>query len=103
MNKLKKYWMSIILSILCVFCLSSCVENENYEQYQPQQGSMFMCIESYEDPYLGSVKILVDKETRIMYLYYWERGNDQHFSSSITVLYDSKGVPKKYAGVLKDE
>ena len=101
MNKLKKYWMSIILSILCVFCLSSCVENENYEQYQPQQGSMFMCIESYEDPYLGSVKILVDKETRIMYIRYYESEGDGGYSG-ITIIYDSKGEPKKYDGVFTE-
>lgn len=101
MNKLKKCWMSIILSILCVFCLSSCVENENYEQYQPQQGSMFMCIESYEDPYLGSVKILVDKETKIMYIRYYESEGDGKYSG-MTVLYDSKGEPKKYNGVIAD-
>ena len=101
MNKLKKYWMSIILSILCVFCLSSCVENENYEQYQPQQGSMFMCIESYEDPYLGSVKILVDKETRIMYIRYYESEGDGEYSG-MTVIYDSDGKPKKYSGVITD-
>ena len=88
--------------ILGIFCLSSCEDNRNYENYTPQEGSIFVCVESYTDPYLGDVKILVDKETRIMYLYYWERGTDQHFSSSITVLYDSKGVPKKYVGVITD-
>lgn len=102
MNKSKKYWMSIILSILCIFCLSSCVENENYEEYQPQQGSMFVCIESYEDPYLGDVKILVDKETKIMYMYYWKNSNNDYGVSGITVLYDSDSKPKKYNGVIAD-
>ena len=70
MKKLKNYYMLAILSILCVFCLSSCgVENKNYEEYKPTQGSMFICIESYEDPYLGNVKILVDRETKIMNMY----------------------------------
>ena len=102
MSKLKKYLTTTVLTILCALCLSSCVENKNYEQYQPQQGSMFICIEAYEDPYLGSVKILVDRETRIMYMYAVEEGVETK-NSCITVLYDSKGVPKKYVGVLKDE
>lgn len=102
MRKIRKSLLAIILALFCVLGLSSCVENENYEQYQPQEGSIFVCVESYTDPYLGDVKILVDKETRIMYLYYWERGNEQHFSSSITVLYDSNGEPKKYNGVIAD-
>ena len=101
MNKLKKYCMLVILSILCILCLSSCVENENYEQYQPTQGSMFICIESYEDPYLGSVKILVDRETKIMYMYAIKDYAEQE-SSCITVIYDSKGEPKKYNGVITD-
>lgn len=102
MNKLNKYLVSALLSILCIFCLSSCVENENYKQYQPQQGSMFTCVESYTDPYLGDVKILVDKQTRIMYIYCYDSGSDYNFSTNLTVLYDSDGKPKKYNGVITD-
>lgn len=102
MKKLKNYCMLTILSVLCVFCLSSCgVENKNYEEYQPTQGSMFICIESYDDPYLGNVKILVDKETKIMYMYAIKDYAEQE-SSCITVIYDSKGQPKKYSGVITD-
>lgn len=101
MKKLKNYCMLAILSILCVVCLSSCgVENKNYEEYQPTQGSMFICVESYEDPYLGNVKILVDKETKIMYLYYHQNTDTDRGVSSMTVLYDSQGNPKKYNGVI---
>lgn len=99
---MKKLVISLLAFLTIVTC-AACEDNRDYENYTPQEGSIFVCVESYTDPYLGDVKILVDKETRIMYLYYWERGNDQHFSSSITVLYDSKGMPKKYVGVLKDE
>lgn len=102
MKKLKNYYMLAILSILCVFCLPSCgVENKNYEEYQPTQGSMFICIESYEDPHLGNIKILVDKETKIMYMYAIKNHTEQE-SSCITVIYDSKGQPKKYSGVITD-
>lgn len=100
MKKLKKYWILATLSILCVFCLSSCENNKNYETYTPQEGSMFVCVESYIDPYLGSVKILVDKETRIMYMYYWENSDKDYGVNGITVLYDSDGKPKKYNGVI---
>lgn len=103
MKRLKKYCMLVVLSILCVFCLSSCgVENKNYEEYKPTQGSMFICIESYEDPYLGNVKILVDRETKIMYMYAIKDYTAEQESSCITVIYDSKGEPKKYNGVITD-
>lgn len=102
MRKIKKSLLAIILALFCILGLSSCVENKNYEQYQPQQGSMFICIESYKDPYLGNVKILVDKQTRIMYIYYYDNGSDYNFSTNLTVLYDSDSKPKKYSGVITD-
>ena len=102
MSKLKKCLTTIVLAILCVFCFSSCVENENYQDYKPLQGSMFTCIESYEDPYLGTVKVLVDRETRIIYLYYHQNSNTDQGVSGMTVLYDSNGEIKKYNGVITD-
>ena len=102
MRKIRKSLLAIMLALFCILGLSSCVENENYEQYQPQQGSMFICVESYTDPYLGDVKILVDKETRIMYMYYWKNSNNDYGVSGITVLYESDGKPKKYSGVVTD-
>ena len=101
MRKIRKSLLTIVLAFFCILGLSSCVENENYEQYQPQQGSMFICVESYTDPYLGDVKILVDRKTRIMYIrYYVSEGDDMY--SGMTVLYDSEGKPKKYSGVITD-
>lgn len=91
-----------LLAFLTIFSFTACNGNKNYEEYQPTQGSMFICVESYQDPYLGDVKILVDKETRIMYLYYWENSSNDYGVSGITVLYDSKGEPKKYNGVITD-
>ena len=97
MSKLKKCFLALVLVISMLFSLAACSENKNYEEYQPMEGSMFIYIESYEDPYLGNVKILVDKETRIMYMY-----AVKNYAACITVIYDSKGEPKKYNGVIKD-
>lgn len=64
---------------------------------------MFTCVESYKDPYLGDVKILVDKETRIMYIYYYyDNHSDHSFFTDLTIPYDSDGKPKKYSGVITD-
>ena len=101
MKKINKCILTIFLVILCMFCLSSCVENENYKDYTPQEGVMFICVESYTDPYLGDVKILVDKETRIMYIRYYASEGDGKYSG-MTVIYDSDGKPKKYSGVITD-
>lgn len=101
MKKIKIYILTIFVVILCMFCLSSCEENKNYQNYKPTQGSMFICVESYTDPYLGDVKILVDKQTRIMYIRYHDTYGDGQYSG-MAVLYDSDGKPKKYSGVISE-
>lgn len=101
MRKIRKSLLTIVLAFFCILGLSACEENKNYEEYKPTHGSMFICVESYTDPYLGDVKILVDKETRIMYIrYYVSEGDDKY--SGMTALYDSDGKPKKYNGVITD-
>ena len=92
----------MVLLLGTLFGCASCEDNRNYENYTPQEGSIFVCVESYTDPYLGEVKILVDKETRIMYIYYYDSGGDYNFSTNLTVLYESDGKPKKYNGVIID-
>lgn len=98
---MKRLLFTTIMTLITMFTLSSCQENENYKDYKPVQGSMFVCVESYEDPYLGAVKILVDRETRIMYMYAIKDYAEQE-SACVTVLYDSKGQPKKYSGVVTE-
>ena len=103
MRKIRKSLLAIMLALFCILGLSSCdVENEKYQDYKPTQGSMFTCVEVYEDPYLGTVRILVDRKTRIMYLYYWKNSSNDYGVSGITVLYESDGKPKKYSGVITD-
>lgn len=102
MRKIRKSLLAIMLALFCILGLSSCgVENENYQDYKPTQGSMFTCVEVYEDPYLGTVRILVDRETKIMYLYAVKDGVETQ-NSCITVLHGSDGKPKKYSGVITD-
>ena len=57
-----------------------------------------MKVEEYRDPYLGDVIILVDKGTRIMYMYvkYYDSTT---VSKALTIIYNEKGEPKKYNGV----
>ena len=101
MRKIRKSLLIIVLAFFCILGLSACEENKNYQDYKPTQGSMFICVESYTDPYLGDVKILVDKETRIMYIRYYASEGDGRYSG-MTVIYDSDGKPKKYSGVITD-
>ena len=100
-TKIKNFIIGIFVVLVILLNLCGCSNNENYKDYKPTQGSMFICVESYTDPYLGDVKILVDKETRIMYIKYYVSEGDGTYSG-ITVLYDSNGNPKKYMGVITD-
>lgn len=98
-----------VLSVVIFFCvLFTCIftgcssSNPNYQKYTPKEGSKFFEVEQYVDPYLGTVTILVDRDTRIIYmLIEYLDGNASRMAFS--VLYDSNGLPKKYSGVLKDE
>ena len=100
-TKIKNFIIGIFVVLVILLNLCGCSNNENYKDYKPTQGSMFICVESYTDPYLGDVKILVDKETRIMYIKYYVSEGDGRYSG-MTVIYDSDGKPKKYSGVITD-
>lgn len=92
-----------LLAFLTIFSFTACTSNnKNYKEYQPTQGSMFTCVEQYEDPYLGYVKVLVDKNTRVMYIYYTTNRNNDNSTGGMIVIYDTEGKPKKYEGVISD-
>ena len=99
---MKKFILTLLVVLTMLFTLTSCsVYNKDYQDYKPQQGSQFILIESYIDPYLGKVKILVDKNTRVMYMYltYSDAESD---GRAITVLYDSNGNVRRYMGAISE-
>ena len=98
---MKKFILTLLILLTMLFTLTGCSYNKNYEDYKPQQGSQFILIESYIDPYLGKVKILVDKNTRIMYMYLTYSDNESD-GRAITVLYDSDGNIRRYMGAIKE-
>ena len=99
---MKKFILTLLVFLTMLFTLTGCsLYNKDYEDYKPQQGSQFILIESYTDPYLGKVKILVDKNTRVMYMYitYFD---DESDGRAITVLYDSDGNVRRYMGAISE-
>ena len=101
-TKIKNFIIGIFVVLVILLNLCGCSNNENNKDYKPTQGSMFICVEQYEDPYLEYVKILVDKNTRVMYIYYTTGRNNDNSTGGMTVIYDSDGKPKKYSGVITD-
>ena len=98
MKNLRQYLLSIVLTL---GLLSGCSGNTDYQDYRPQQGSAFVKVEEYEDPYLGQVKILVDQDTRIMYIYAEDPYKDGA-TAIFSVLYDKEGKPRKYQGIISN-
>lgn len=93
--KRKPITMLLLLIILIIICLTGCQSNKNYSDYKPKHGPQFICVEKYNDPYLGYTYILVDKNTRIMYIFV-DDGDDKN--RGLSVLYDSEGKVRKYSG-----
>ena len=101
---MKRFVLSVVVSFCVLFtCIfTGCSSgNKNYEEYTPKEGSKFFQVEQYVDPHLGTVTILVDRDTRIIYmLIEYLDGNASRIAFS--VLYDSNGMPKKYSGVINN-
>ena len=99
---MKKIILSLILSvIIMLFTLTGCGQNENYSEHMPEYGPQFILLESYQDPYLGKTLILVDKNTRVMYLFI-EHNSNKSDSKALTPLYDSEGKVKRYTGAISE-
>ena len=96
---MKKIILYLILLVVMLFTLTSCKQNENYNEYMPEYGPQFMLLEEYEDPYLGKTYILVDKNSRVIYLYLHPNANKTD-SKALTPLYDSEGKVKRYTGAI---
>lgn len=91
----------LILIIGAITCnLIGCsAQNSDYKELKPEYGPQFMLLESYYDPYLGRTYILVDKNSRVMYLLI-DYDTNKTDSKELTVLYDSEGKVRRYSGAI---
>ena len=98
---MKKFILTLLVILAMLFTLTGCKSNENYTEYMPKYGPQFILLEHYDDPYIGKVDILVDKSTRVMYMYTSWCSNDSD-GRAITALYDSNGNVRRYMGIIKE-
>lgn len=98
---MKKFILTLLILLTVLFTLTGCRTNKDYTEYVPKYGSQFILLEHYDDPYLGKVDILVDKSTRVMYMYS-AYANDHADGRAITVLYDSDGNVRRYMGAISE-
>lgn len=97
--------VSIILILILIIGAITCnligcsAQNSGYKEHKPEYGPQFMLLESYHDPYIGDVEILVDKNTRVMYIYLSYCDNESN-GKALSVLYDSEGKVRRYSGAI---
>ena len=92
----------LFLVTISLSTLTSCsIPNENYSDHKPEYGPQFMLLENYRDPYIGDVEILVDKNTRVMYVYLSYCDTESN-GKALTVLYDSEGKVRRYNGFIEE-
>lgn len=85
----------LILGAITCNLIGCSAQNNGYKDYKPQYGPQFICVEKYKDPYLGYTYILVDKNTRIMYMFIDDCDAENR---GLSVLYDTEGNVRKYNG-----
>lgn len=92
----------LLFIVLIISCFAGCAEdNKDYFKHKPEYGPQFMLLESYNDPYLGRTYILVDKNSRVMYLLI-DYDTNKTDSKALAVLYDSEGNVRRYSGTFVD-
>lgn len=82
----------ILILCVCLVIFSGCAKKSS--DFKEQENNRFIFIEEYKavDENNNSFYLVVDKETKYIYIYTMAGG--------ITPLLDSKGEPQKYKGAL---
>ena len=93
---MKKIVFIILLVLVIPFVFSGCGMNKS-ENYKTTNEIRFVLVETYNQGDF-EYQIIVDKETRIMYICQnYTRG---YGYDGLTVLFDADGKPQKYQGEL---
>ena len=91
---MKKILFIILLVLVIPFVFSGCMkQSNNYKEYEQER---FFCIERYNDRAGTNFCVVVDKQTRIIYLTIEENS----VYNGITPLLDENGNPQRYEGEL---
>lgn len=92
----------LILCILFIFIIPVCIlftgcgGTQKANDYSKSQNDRFLLIKEYKDG-VDTYIILVDKETRVLYLRYSES-----YRAGLTVMLDANGNPLLYEGQLDE-
>ena len=97
---MKKKLISLLLVLVMpMLVLCGCTEVPQTDDYVTQENTRFVYVEEYTYGDNDYFKILVDKETRVMYLYKCERSG-QSTRAGLSVMFNADGSPMLYEGEL---
>jgi len=82
-----------------VMLLCGCSTMPNSEDYSEEQNSRFVFVKSYTADGFKVVRIMVDKETKVMYMYYGD-GGTYGGTAGLTALLNADGTPMIWEGEL---
>ena len=94
-KKLISLLLVLVMPMLVLCGCNSIPQNDNYVL---QENARFVYVSEYTINEKEEFKILVDKETRVMYLYY--EGYSGHYYAGLTVMLNADGTPMLYEGEL---
>ena len=80
-----------IMAIVMLCCLTSCADDSSGDD----KTTRFYVIDMYEEPSTAPLRIYVDKETRVQYLY-------NTYEGGMCVMVDKDGKPLLYGGTFND-
>lgn len=90
----------LLLLILPVMLLAGCGEVPASPDYTVEENNRFVYVKGYEIDNNSQFKIFVDKETKVMYLYYIDYINNGKVYSGITIMLNPDGTPMIWQGEL---
>lgn len=96
----KNLFLILLILIMPVFILCGCGEIPKSEDYASEGNTRFVYVKEYTVDNDTRFKILVDKETKVMYLYYSSMGSSRGYAG-LTVMLNADGTPMLWEGELE--
>lgn len=96
----KKILLILLLLIMPVMLLCGCGKVPKSNDFTSEENSRFVYVKEYTIDNDASFKILVDKETRVMYLYKISNSGSNFGTAGLTVMLNADGTPMLWEGEL---
>ena len=98
-KKLFLILLILLLLIMPVMLLCGCGKVPKSEDFSTENIDRFLFIKQYGDNNGETIQILVDKETRVMYMFYHDNGGNSG-TAGLTVMLNADGTPMLWEGEL---